>query len=266
MVVVPALTAVASPSVPDVLEIVAMLVSEDFQTAVVVTSFLVPSEKMAIAVYCWVAEMARDVEIGVTSTVVMVAPVTVSLASPLEPMYSAEMVALPVVSAVVRPSLPAVVDSVAMLSSEDFHVASFVTSFLVPSEKRAVAVYCWVAATARDVVAGVTSTDVTVVSLTVSWASPLLPLYSAEMVAVPSLTPVARPSLPAVMEIVATAASEEAQVASFVTSCLVPSEKRAVAVYCCVADIAMDDVAGETSTEVRVASVTVKRVSALNPW
>lgn len=66
-VVVPTATAVASPFVPDVLLIVAIPVSEEFQVTDVVISRLLLSEKVPMAVNSWVCPRAMLWFAGVTA-------------------------------------------------------------------------------------------------------------------------------------------------------------------------------------------------------
>ncbi len=89
---------------------------------------------------------------------------------------------------------------------------------------------------------------------TLRLADPCTLLDTAVMVALPRLEPVARPA--AVM--LATVESEELHCAVLVTSFVVPSEKLAVAVNCCLALIPMDMVAGATCTEEMVGEPEVE--------
>lgn len=128
----------------------------------------------------------------------------------------------------------------------------------------AVAVNCCVVPLAIDGLVGVTWTAVTTAGVTVSVVEPLTPLSVAEIVVEPTLLPVARPLLPAVLLMLATVALEEAQVALVVTFCVVLLENTAVAVNCCVVPLAMEGLVGVTSTRCRVVGVALMGSSSLS--
>jgi hypothetical protein len=150
---------------------------------------------------------------------VTVAPVTVTTAAPLTPVASfAPMVLVPAATPVTRP----LELTVATLVLDEVHVASRVTSLVVPSLSVAVAAYCTVPFTAIEAPAGVTATEVTVAvatAVTVRDADPLTVPTAAEIVALPAATPVASP--PALT--VAVALAEEDHDALAVTMAVEPS-------------------------------------------
>ena len=71
---------------------------------------------------------------------------------------------------------------------------------------------CCVVPLAMEGVAGVTAMDTRVAAVTVRLVAPVMLPRVALMVVVPALTPEARPSLVAALEMLATAGAEEAQV------------------------------------------------------
>src|SRR5687768_14189941 len=103
------------------------------------------------------------------------------------------MVVMPAATGVASPSLPAAVLIVATLESLEFHVTSVVMFCIVESEYVPVAVYCTDIATGVDALAGEMVIAVNVAGVTVSVVLPLAPLRDAVIVAIPTLTDVARP-------------------------------------------------------------------------
>ena len=75
-----------------------------------------------------------------------------------------------------------------------------------------VAVNCCVAPFATEGLAGVTEIEARTAAVTVSVVEPVTPERVAEMVDVPTPTPVARPWLPAALETVAAGRLDDAQV------------------------------------------------------
>src|SRR5262245_19152155 len=114
-------------------------------------------------------------------------------------------------------------------------------------------------------VAGDTSIDTRVASVTVKVVSPITSLLVAEMLLLPTPAADARPCEPAALLTVATVPSDEAQVTCVVRSCVELSVNNPVAANCCVRPFAMLGAADDTSIETRVASVTVKVASPVTP-
>jgi hypothetical protein len=135
------------------------------------------------------------------------------------------------------------------------HVTAFVRSCEVPSEKVPVAVNCTPPAVTETVwLDGDTLIDTSADTVTVTAAElDVPPEKLAETVAVPVARALARPFVPAVLLTDRTWALDEVQVASAVTSCVVPSEKVPVAVNCCVLPAAMLELTGVTDRETRLA-------------
>ena len=107
--------------------------------------------------------------------------------------------------------------------------------------------------------AGVTATDTSVAAFTVSVVLPEMEPEVARIVVEPAPTAVARPAV----LIVATAPVEELHVAVLVRSCVVPSLNVPVALNCCVWPLVIEEFAGVTATDARVAAVTVSVVLPL---
>jgi hypothetical protein len=126
MLLVPAATPVTRP-----LELtVATPVFEDVHVAWRVTSLVVPSLEVAVAVYCTVPFTANEAPAGVTAMDVTVeAPVTVKDAEPVNVPTAAEIVVVPGATPVASP--PA--ETVAVALAEEDHVALVVTMAVEPS-------------------------------------------------------------------------------------------------------------------------------------
>jgi hypothetical protein len=126
MVVVPAVTAVASP----LLSTVATAVLEELQVTEMVTSWVVPSEKVPVAVNCWVVPPGTLGLAGVTAMEDKVAEVTIRVVPPETSPEVAVMIVVPAV----RPLAKPVRLTVATAVLDDPQVARAVISLVVPSE------------------------------------------------------------------------------------------------------------------------------------
>lgn len=168
---------------------------------------------------------------------------TTSEALPEAPLQVAEMAVLPTATPVATP----VWVMVATAGDELIQVAAVVTFWVVPLEKLAVALNCWVVCGAMVAAVGLMVMPVTVApggvtAFTVSAAVPEVPFNDAVMVAAPALTPVATPPL----LMVATEVFEEVQATLLEMSSMVPSEYVPVAVNCCVDPALMVALLGAT--------------------
>ena len=170
--------------------------------------------------------------VGVTASDTRVAAVTVRVAVAVWPPYAAVMVVAPVLLPVARPSVPAALLIGPTLVSLDVHVASNVRSWVVVSVYVPVAVNCCVVPLAIEGVGGVTWIETSVADVTVSWVVPAKPPNAAEIVTVPAAAPLAKPSVPTALLMVAMALSDELQVAEAVRSWVVVSLYVPVAVNC----------------------------------
>lgn len=79
---------------------------------------------------------------GVTEIEVNAEGVTVNVVEALTTPDAAVILVAPGLTVVAKPLEPLVFDIVALVESEDDHTTSFVTSWLVPSEKTPTAVNC----------------------------------------------------------------------------------------------------------------------------
>ena len=100
--------------------------------------------------------------------------------------------------------------------------------------------------------AGVTATETSVAAVTVSVVLPEMEPEVARIVVEPAPTAVTRPAV----LIVATVPAEELHVAVLVRSCVVPSLNVPVALNCCVWPLVIEELAGVTAIDARVAAVT----------
>jgi hypothetical protein len=249
MVVVPVATAVARPPAA----MVAVAVLDDAQVAEAVRFCVVPSVYVPVAVNCCVSPFATLGFAGVTAMDVSAAAATVSVVLPVMLPEVAEIVVVPVATAVARP--PTAMVAVAVL--DDAQVTVPVRFWVEPSVYVPVALNCCVSPFATLGFAGVTAIEVSAADATVSVVLPTTVPEVAEMVLVPAATVVARP--PAAM--VAVAVLDDAQVAEAVRFCVVPSVYVPVAANCCVRPFATLGFAGVTAMDVNVATT----VSVLLP-
>jgi len=141
---------------------VATLASEEFQATDVVTSCLLPSVNVPVAVNCLVVveAMLISAEAGDTVINTNLAGVTVSVAA-LEAMPEklAVIVVVPSEKDVASPFVPDVLLIVAIPVTEEFHITDVVISRVVLSEKVPMAVNSWVCPRAMLWFAGVTVID-----------------------------------------------------------------------------------------------------------
>ena len=118
-------------------------------------------------------------------------------------------VAVPAPLLVARPVGP----TAATFALEDVHITQGVTSLVVPSLKSATAVNCVEPPCSKSVMAGDTTSEVSVALVTVKDALPSCPPNSAVMVAVPGSSPRAWPA-----SMIATDGSEDVHNAHVVRS------------------------------------------------
>ncbi len=248
MVVVPVARAVARP----LLSITATIVLDELQLACVVISCVVPSEKVPVAVNCWVAPPSTLGSAGVIAMEDRVAEVTVRVVLPETVPEVAVIVVVPAVTAVARPLL----SITATIVLDELQLACVVISCVVPSENLAVAVNCWVVATEMTRLAGVKDMENWPAEFTVRVVLPETVPEVAVIVTVPAELAVARP----LRSTVATYGLPELHVTCVVISWAVPSEKVPVAVNCWVAPPSTLGSAGVMAMEDRVAEVTVRVV------
>jgi hypothetical protein len=153
---------IATPVACPVLPILASVVSELLQAALLVKSALLPSLNVPVALNCTLLLMVTLGFPGVTTIETGDrAAVTVSIVEPVTPPVVALMVVDPAFNALARPAeLPPEV-IVAIVLSDDAHVTPAVRSLGVFPWNATIAVNCCVAPAATDGLSGVTCTDVT---------------------------------------------------------------------------------------------------------
>ena len=152
---VPAATEVAFPLEPEALLMVATDVTDELQVTNVVRSCVVLSEKVPVAVNCWVVPSAMLGLVGVTEMDTSVAVVTVRVVDPEMLPDVAVIVVVPAATEVAFPLEPMVATDVV----DELHVTDVVRSCVVLSEKVPVAVNCWDVKTAMLGLVGVTAMD-----------------------------------------------------------------------------------------------------------
>ncbi len=161
----------------------------------------------------------------------------------------AEIVVDPIATAVAKP----VVETEAKAGAEEFHVAVFVRSCVLPSLKLPVAVICWVAPTGIEAFEGVIVMDTNVGCVTVNNVEPLTDPDVAAMVDDPTAAPLARPE----PEIVAAVMFVDDHATVVVRFFVLPSLYVPVAVNCCVAPKVMEGFMGVTAIETKLGATTV---------
>jgi hypothetical protein len=120
----------------------AMVLSDEFHTAVLVMSRVLLSEYVATAVSCCVLPFGIANEFGVTLIAVITAGVTVSVVVPLIPEALAVIVVVPTPVVCVKPAVGLLMLIVAALGFEELQFAVLVMSWMVPFVNVPVAVNC----------------------------------------------------------------------------------------------------------------------------
>ncbi len=136
MVAVPTATPVPSPFDPAALETVAMVAADEVQVAWLVRFWVLPSEKVPMAVNCCVVPLAIEGAAGVTAIDWSVTAVTVTVVEPATLPLVAVTVADPGATAVISP----VLETVTTPASEEVQAAEGVRSCVDWSEYVPVAV------------------------------------------------------------------------------------------------------------------------------
>ena len=134
MMAVPVPTPVARPCEPAELLIVATELGAADHETMEVTFDVEPSEKVAVAVNCWVRPLAIDMKLGLTLIEIRLGARTVSVALSDLPPYEAVMVVMPTSTPVARPCEPAELLIVATKLSDENQVTSVVRFCDEPSE------------------------------------------------------------------------------------------------------------------------------------
>ena len=152
MVIVPAVRALAKP----LLLTVATAVLDELQVTCAVILWVVPSEKVPVAVNCWVVPPGTLRLAGVTAMEDRAAEVTVRGVPPETFPEAAVMIVVPAVRAVAKPSLLTVATAVL----DELQVTYAVISSLGKTANFPMAVNCWVVPTSIIGLSGVTVMEV----------------------------------------------------------------------------------------------------------
>jgi len=128
----------------------------------------------------------------------------------------ATMVVLPWDTAVTKPKLGAMLDTLATFKLREFHVAACVRSTTEPSEYVPVAANCWVPLSPNVAVGGVKARLTSVAEVTLTGRLALWPRYVTVMLQVPLATALTVPRVFPVLVTVAIAGSFETQLAVWV--------------------------------------------------
>lgn len=225
----PGLSANATP----MLLTVAIAGLSEFHTVSIEMSCVVPSLKVPVAVNRCGTPTGVVAEMGVTVIEVTVAFVTFNETTwDMGPNVTVIVTGLLLlgtdVFAFTRPVCP---PTVAIVLSEEAHVAWLVMFTVLPLFSLAVAKYRRLVPSARTVLLGVTAIDTTLAASTDTVVLPLMPFFVAVIVTglVVMATPVAVPTLGSIVTLVV---SDDVHVALLLMSCVVESSKVPVAVYC----------------------------------
>jgi len=210
MVLLPVALLVSRPR----LLIVAAAGFEEVQTTDPVTSCVLLSLNVPVAVNCFVVPTAILEFAGVTAMEIKVAPVMVSDAVPVTEPELALMVATPVPTLVAKP-----VESTRAMDEDEEDQFTDWSHCVLPSSKFPMAVNCSVVPSAMEGVAGLTEIEVRCAATTVSVEVSVKEPTVAVIVVEPAATVVAKPEL----LMVATVGEEEVQVTPLTRSALEPS-------------------------------------------
>jgi hypothetical protein len=226
-----------------------MLESAVVQVAVFVSTRVLPSLYVPVATRGSVVPMANDALAGVTAIETSTASPTLSVAEPLIEPDVAVMIALPTPCPLANPPL-------AMLATveDEFQVTELVRSCALPSLYVPVAANCWLVPLAIEALPGLTDNDTRTGAVTATLAEPVTePEVVAVIVVVPGATLVAYPAAP----IVATAGTDDAQVADCVKSCVLPSVYFPTASNCCPVPSGIATPFGVIAIEISVGPLTL---------
>ena len=259
-VAVPRAMPVTSPWLPLALLTLAIAVALELQTAVVVTSTLVESLYLAVAVSAWLVPAGRVGFAGASVIETSLAAVTVTVVEALIVPSVACTRLVPIATAVSVPSSPVALLTVATVVVSLDQVTLPVMSTLELSEYLPCAVREAVVPIGSDGFVGEIVIDTNAAAVTVTVAEPLTVPSVALIVALPPLTAVTVPCVPLAFETVATAMLLDCQVTDCVRFAVLLSEYVPVAVSGVVPLIASVLVAGVTAIDVKVSALTVSVV------
>jgi hypothetical protein len=166
-------------------------------------------------------------EAGVMARLRRTAAVTLRVVDPAIPEAgsAAAMVVLPTDAAVATPRVPAAFEMLAIDGADDVQVTCAVSVCVVPSLNVPVAMNACVAPVGTAGDDGVIAMERSTAAVTLSETLPAIPVPGsvAVRVVVPTDSAEAIPSLPAALEMVATATAEDVQLTIVVSGFVVPS-------------------------------------------
>jgi hypothetical protein len=235
---------------------IATVASDELQLTTEVTSCMLPSVYVPVAVNCWLVPSAIAGVCGLIAIDISAAGFTVSVAAALTPFELIPIVVVPVPSVLANPAVPAVSLIVATVAVVELQCPLCVTSCVLPSVNVPVAVNCCVMPSGIVAVGGLIAIDTSAAAVTVSCVELLTLPDVAVIVAVPRPVLFASP----VLLIVAAIGVSDVHVAVLVRSCVPPSVNVPVAVNCCVVPSASVGVAGVTAIDTSSAEVTISVV------
>ena len=198
---------------------VAIVAADELHVTVDVTSWVVPSVYVPVAVNCCVVPKAIVGLNGLIAIETSAAGFTTSVADPLTEPELMPIVVVPVPTEVANPAVPAVLLIVATVAAVELQWPVWVRSWVLPSLYVPVAVNCCVVPRGIVAVGGFIAIETSAAAVTVSTVELLTEPEVAVIVAVPSATLVASPML----LIVAVAGVSEDHVAVLVRFCVLPS-------------------------------------------
>lgn len=251
--VLPPESDVAKPCVAGALLIDAIDGSEELHVTEDVRSWVVASEKMPVALNCWVMPFTTVGSLGVISRETRETPVTVREVVPEILPEAAAIVVVPAERAFADPLSAALLLIAAIETSEELQVTDEVMSWVEWSVKVPVALNCTVVPVASVGFLGVTSIDASAAAVTVRDVEPeMLPEVAVTLV-VPAESDCARPLDEASLLMEATASSDRLHVTDPVMSWVELSENTPVALNCWTVPSAILEFAGLTSRDIRRA-------------
>lgn len=219
MVVVPVPSVVASPAVAAELLIVATVATVELQCPDGVTSCVLPSVNVPVAVKACVMPNGITEPGGVIAIETSTAGVTVRTVALLMLPEEAVIVAVPIPALLANPVLLMV--AVVRVSLD--HVTALLRSCVLPSVNVPVAANCCIVPSASVGVAGPMVSDTSAAEVTVSVVLPLTVPALAVMVAAPCPSLLATPCVPDALLIVATVVVSELHCTVPVMFCMLPS-------------------------------------------
>ena len=222
MLVLPEPTEVAKPLEPAALEIVAIPGTEEAQVTDVVRSSVVPSEKVPVAINCWVVPAAMLGFGGVRASETKTGLVTVKVVLPDIASRVAVIIEVPRDRPVANPWVPSALETVATPLIEELHATCELKSCVVSSEKNPVAVNCPVKPLAILGLVGVTSIDTRTGLVTVKGKLADMAPRAAVISVKPTAIDVTNPWEPGALDTIATAVLEELHNTDEVISSVLP--------------------------------------------